>query len=71
MKETGIAEAEWPARLRRLQTGKALTSYSRDVPEESKNDYYKLKESLIRSNGSISGSVQKDLWTFTKKSTES
>ena len=71
MKEAGIAEAEWPARLGLLLTGKSLTSYSRDVPEESKNDYYKLKEALLEAMGLSQGRCRSDLWTFTKKSTES
>ena len=58
IKEARISETEWPARLRLLLTGKALTSYSRYVPEESKNVYYKDQ-------------YGRDLCTFTKKSTES
>ena len=51
MKETGIEVAEWPSRLHPLLSGKALTAYSRDVPEETKKDYEHLKEAILDAMG--------------------
>ena len=51
MKEAGIEVAEWPARLRPLFSGKDLTAYFKDVPEEAKKDYEHLKEAILDAMG--------------------
>ena len=51
MKEAEIPMDEWPQHLRPLLTGKALASYSKNVPGSVKSDYYLMKEALLDSLG--------------------
>ena len=71
MKEAGIEVAEWPVRLRPLLSGKALTAYSRDVPEEVKKDYEHLKEAILDAMGLSVKECRADYFTYYKKPCES
>ena len=71
MKEAGIEVAEWPVRLRPLLSGKALTAYSRDVPEEAKKDYEHLKEAILDAMGLSVKECRADYFMYYKKPCES
>ena len=70
MKQAGVPQQEWPQRLRPLLTGRALTAYSRDVPEDAKESYSEFKEALLRVLGLSVKQCRLDIWNLRKKQKE-
>ena len=57
--------------VRNLLSGKALTAYSRVVPEGEKKDYKHLKEALLDAMGLSVKQCRADYFTYYKTPTES
>ena len=51
LNKAGIPVQQWAKRLKLLLTGKALNAYARDIPEDSKGDYNRVKEALLNDLG--------------------
>ena len=58
---------QWAKRLKPLLTGKALNTYARDVPEDSKGDYNRVKEALLNDLGMTHTQCIEELFRYEKK----
>ena len=67
LNEAGIPVQQWAKRLKPLLTGKALNAYARDVPEDSKGDYNRVKEALLNALGMTHTQCVEELFRYEKK----
>ena len=51
MKEAEVPEVKWAGHLKHLLMGKMLDAKARNVPEDSQNDYWAVKEALLNTSG--------------------
>ena len=71
MKEAEISVEDWPHHLRPLLTGKALSAYSKNVPEQARLNYYDMKEALLSSLGLTVEQCHNEFWVLQRKYGES
>ena len=67
MKEAEISVEDWPHHLLPLLTGKALSAYSKNVPEQARLNYYDMKEALLSSLGPTVEQCRNEFWVLQRK----
>ena len=67
MKEADLSVEDWPHHLQPLLTGKALSAYSKNVPEQARLNYYDIKEALLSSLGLTVEQCRNEFWVLQRK----